>query len=151
MSSRSGLPRRKFSDRAVSVKAKPSDFAAAAAAATRSIACAEIVERPVLLAGRVLDRAAHQAGFGGEPHRLGGESRRVAETVLEIGRDRQVDGGGDGARMRQRLLAPHLAVAPAQRAGKSAAGRGQRLETEPGQDARRTRIPGLGITNAPGP
>ena len=59
VSSRSGLPRRKFSARAVSVNGKSSARAASAAAATRSTASLDLVERAVV-AVVVLDRAARR-------------------------------------------------------------------------------------------
>jgi hypothetical protein len=105
---------------------------------------AEIVERPVLVAGRVLDRAADQAGRAGQPHGLGGEARRMAEAVLEIGRDRQLDRVDHGARMRQRLVARDLAVAPSERARAGAARGRQRAKAEPGQHARRAGVPRVG-------
>src|ERR1700737_676248 len=51
--------------------------------------------------------------------------------------------------MGQRFLAGHLAVAPAENAGGGAAGGGQRLEAEPGQDARGARVPGIGNQECP--
>src|SRR3989475_13268064 len=47
----------------------------------------------------------------------------------------------DGAGVRQRLLACHRAVAPTEDAGGGAARRRQRLEAEPGEDARRAGVP----------
>ena len=141
MSSRFGLPRRKLSVRAVSVNGNGSARAASTAAATRSVAVADVVERLVLVAGGVLDRAAHQPDAGGEADGLRRAVRRVAEALLEIGGHGQVGRLHDGARVRQRLVARHLAVAPAEHAGGGAAGGRQRLEAERGEDARGARVP----------
>ena len=97
----------------------------------------EVVERLRLVAGRILDRAAGEAHAGRETDRLRGGRRLVGEAVLEVGRDRQVGRFDDGARVREGFVARDRAVAPAERAGVRAARGGERLEAEPGEDARR--------------
>jgi hypothetical protein len=101
----------------------------------------EVVERLVLVAGRVLDRAADQPDPGGKADRFRRRRRRVAETPFQISRDRQVSRHHDGARMRERRLARHLAVALAERAGARAARGRERLEAKPGENARGACIP----------
>src|SRR6185295_10940506 len=89
----------------------------------------------------VLDGAAHQADRGGQPDGLGRRGRRVREALLEIRAHRQIGRLRDGAAMREGLLARHLAVAAAERAGLGAARGGERLEAERGEDARGAGVP----------
>ena len=44
------------------------------------------------VAAEILDRATDQADAGSEPYRLRSPRRRIVETLLQIGRDRQVGG-----------------------------------------------------------
>ena len=69
----------------------------------------EIEQRLARLAGRILDRAADEAGLGCEPDRRSNDVRRVAETLLEVGGDGDVRRRADRARLRQasaRVTAP---------------------------------------------
>ena len=104
----------------------------------------EIVERRVLVAGGVLDRAADQADGRRLADRLGRRIRRIAEALLEIADHRQVDRFGNGAGIGQRLLTGHLAVALAEHARLGAARGRQRREAETGQQARGAGIPWIG-------
>jgi hypothetical protein len=103
----------------------------------------EVVERLRLVAGRILDRAAHEPHPGRKTDRLCGGRRFVGKAPLEIGRDRQVGRLDDDARMRKRFVARDGAVAPAERAGARAARGRDRFEAEPGQDASAAAVPGV--------
>jgi uncharacterized protein YjiS (DUF1127 family) len=82
------------------------------------------------LAAPVLDRAAGEPGRERAAHGLRDLLRRVAEAVLEVGRDRQRRRRRDLRRMRERLLARDVAVEPAERRGEAAARRRERIEAE---------------------
>jgi hypothetical protein len=119
-SSRFGLPRRKLSVRAVSVKGNGSARRLGGGRhALRGLA--DVVQRAVLVAGGVLDRAAYEPHIRRKPNGLRHHRGRVAEALLEVGRDRQVSGLHDYARVGQRLVARHLAVTLAKNAGLGAA------------------------------
>ena len=68
----------------------------------------------------------------------------VAEAVLQIARHREIDRVRDRAGVVHGLVARHVAVAPAEGAGKAAAGRSQRLEPQAGQDAGRAGVERVG-------
>src|SRR5439155_6846988 len=72
---------------------------------------AERVDRLRGIAGCVLDRAAGEARLRGAPDRLRGGFRRIAESLLEIRRHRELRRLRDGAAVGDRLLARHMAVA----------------------------------------
>ena len=108
----------------------------------------EVVDAPVVHAAGILDRAADQPGFRGQADGQRRIFRRIAEAVLQVGRHRQIGGLHDGACMGQRLVARELAVAPAQHAGRGAAGGGQRGEAHLGQKARAAGVPGVGDDEA---
>jgi hypothetical protein len=50
----------------------------------------EVIERSVLLAGRILDRATDQTYVGCEPDRFRRDFRRVTKASFEIRRDGQI-------------------------------------------------------------
>jgi hypothetical protein len=75
---------------------------------------------------------------------LGHVIRGVAEAAFEIRRDRKIGRVNDGARMRERLVAGDPAVARAVCAGSRVAGCGDRRKAEARQNARRSRVPGVG-------
>jgi len=89
----------------------------------------------------------------GEPDRFGGSVRRVAETVLEVGRDGKVGRVGHELRVGQRLVARHaaVAVALAEHERKPRTGRRERLEAETREDARRARVPRVRNDERAGP
>src|SRR5262249_3290396 len=112
---------------------------------------ADVVERPIFLAGGILDRAADESHAGGEPDRLCHDDGRVAEALLEVGGYRQIAGLDDHARVGQRLVARHLAVALAEHARLGAAGGRQSSEPERGEHARGARVPRVGDHECPRP
>ena len=65
---------------------------------------AEVVDRRGFVAGAVLDRAADETDRRRLPDRLRRILRAVAEPVLEIGRDRQVDAVDDQLGVPERLV-----------------------------------------------
>ena len=103
MSSRSSRPWRRFSARAVSTSCTGPAWAASAAARTRSTASAEVVDgssrSPVKSSIEQPARPAASASRDG----LGHAGGVVGEAVLEVGRHRHVDGGGQ---TRRRARAP---------------------------------------------
>jgi hypothetical protein len=94
----------------------------------------------------VLDRCAREPGRTGERDRLGDACGIVGEAVLEIGRDRNVDGLGDRARVgeRERAVDGVWSVAQAEREREARARRRERIEAERCEDARASGIPGVG-------
>ena len=64
---------------------------------------AEIVNGVRRISGRVLDGSTHEPGGCGLPDRLRYNFRCIAETLLEIGRDRQVGRARDDTCVRERL------------------------------------------------
>ena len=150
MSSRSGRPRMWFSARAVSTRWTRPACAASAAAAIRATACrGRRSDRPV--ASVVLDRAAGEAGLDRQAHRLGDAVGIVGVAVLEIGRERQVGGGGELGRVRQCLVAGDGAVEAPERRREAAARRGQRLKAERAQQPGRAESHGLGSSSGGSP
>ncbi len=143
VSARSGLPRRWFSARAVSVNGNGSSRAACAAAAMRWTEQLDRIQPPIRRAAAILDRTADQPGLRRKAHGERGIGGCVAEAVFHVGRDRQRRRRDDVARMRQRLVARQLAVAAPEHARGRAAGGGQRLEAQAGQQFRRAGIPGI--------
>src|SRR5262245_12015223 len=109
----------------------------------------EIEDRLVLVAARVLDRAADEPGFACEPDGFGRGAGRVAEAFLEVGRDREIGGDYDGARVGKSLVAGHGAVAPTERSGAGTARGRERREAERREDASRARVPGVGDEEGP--
>jgi hypothetical protein len=102
------------------------------------------IDRVVLAAGRILDRAADQPRCRRLPDGFRRFPGRIAETVLEIGADRQVGGADDLARVLHRLLPRDRAVRPPAREGETGARRRQRRETEMGEQTGRPDIPRVG-------
>jgi hypothetical protein len=101
----------------------------------------DCIERLVLAPGRVLDRAAGQAGVDRAPHGLRDALGVVGEPVLEVRGHRQRGGRHDGGRVGERLLPRDRVVHPAERGGEAAAGGGERREAERGQQFRRPGVP----------
>ena len=144
VSSRLGLPRRKFSARAVKRERKSQRARRLGRRRHALGGLADVEERLVLVTRRVLDRAADEADLGGEANRLRRHRGRVAEALFQIGGDGQIGRVDDPAELGQRLLAPHLAVTPPENAGGGAARGRERLEPEPGEDAGRAGVPRIG-------
>ena len=145
VSSRSGLPRRKFSQRAVSVNGNGKrarrlhrrgdalhGLRRSRTGAARRRRWQSSIEPPT------------RPAFAGQADGQRGIGRRIAEAVLQVGCHRQIGGLDDGAGMGQRLVARDLAIAPAEHAGRRTAGRGQRREAQASQRARAARVPGVG-------
>jgi hypothetical protein len=118
--------------------------AACTAAAIRAAATVGRVERRRLVSAVILDRCADDSGRAGAADRLGDVVGRVAEAVLEIGRNRQVGRRGDRLRVGERLVARELAILPAEDAGSGAARRRQRGEAEVREQHGRAGIEGVG-------
>ena len=70
--------------------------------------------------------------------------RGGAEAAFEIHRNRKIGRVNDGARVREHLVAGDPAVARAVCAGSRVAGGGDRRKAEARQNARRSRVPGVG-------
>ena len=99
----------------------------------------------------ILDRAADQAGPGAHPNRVGDRPGVVAETVLEVGADRQVGRRHDGARVLHHPVTADGVVPLPDREGKSGARGRQGLEPQARQEPRRPRVPGVGQDERPAP
>ena len=65
---------------------------------------AKIVERTVLVASRVLNRASDKPGLSGKPNRLSHDLRRVAESLFQIRRDGQLCCIDNQTRVRKRFI-----------------------------------------------
>jgi hypothetical protein len=94
----------------------------------------EVVDRFLVPAGRVFDRGADQTDFRCQANRLGCRFRRIAITVLEIRRDREIRGIHDRQGVGERIVASHrpVAIAAPERERETCARRGQSLESEAG-------------------
>jgi hypothetical protein len=103
----------------------------------------ERVELVVLAARVVLHRAAREPGVDREPHGLPHRAGIIRETVLEVGVHRQLRGAHDGRGVRQRLVARHRAVEPAERGRVAAARGGECLEAERREQLCRAHVPGV--------
>jgi hypothetical protein len=103
-----------------------------------------LVDRPVALAGEVLDRRAGQPCLPGQANRLGDLRRCILKPVLQIGGHRERSRLDELGRVAQRLLPRDRAVDASQRRGVAAARGGQGLEAERGQDPGRAHIPRVG-------
>ena len=71
------------------------------------------------------------------------ESRDVAESIFEVGTDREIGGCGNGGAVREGFFALYFAIAATEGEGKAGAGGGESFETEAGEHAGRTRVPGI--------
>ena len=100
-----------------------------------------VVEWTIRIAGRILDRAAHESRLGGKPDRFGDDFRRVAEPSLEIGGDGQVGRIDNHARMVQRLRARQSAISSTKSARGSGARCRQRAEAKPGENSGGADVP----------
>ncbi len=105
---------------------------------------AEVVDRVGRVGREVLDGAAGEPGGGGPGNRPGDVLGGGAEAVLEVGRDRQVDGGHDGGGVVERLVARDRAVGTAEGGGEAVAGRREGVEAERRQQLGRAGIPRVG-------
>ena len=85
-----------------------------------------------------------QTRLDGQSHRLGHVLRLVCEAVLEVRRDRQLDGPSDRARVREGLIARHRSIQARERRGEAAARRSQRLEACGGEQRGRACVPWVG-------
>ena len=63
--------------------------------------------------------------------------------MFEIGGDGKIRGVDNPARVGDRFVAGHLAIAASENAGGSGARGGEGFETQPGEDARGTGVPGV--------
>ena len=98
----------------------------------------------VLTAGVVLDRAARKPGAARLLDRVRHALGLVGESVLQIGRHREVGAVGQRGGVLQGLVTRDATVEAAEGGGVAAAGRGQRLEPERGEQCRRAEVPGVG-------
>src|SRR5262249_3253958 len=108
----------------------------------------EIIERNSGVGGRILDRESSDSGLDAQFHALGHALGRVRKAALEVGVHGNVGGGSDLAEMGEHRRARHAAVREALREGEARAGRGERLESETLQIARRAHVPGVGDDEA---
>src|SRR5262249_14352006 len=92
----------------------------------------------------VLDRRSDEASGCGVAIGFGHVIRGGAEAAFEIHRDRKIGRVNDGAGVREHLVAGDPAVARAVCAGSRVAGGGDRRKAEARQNARRSRVPGVG-------
>src|SRR6202035_800469 len=100
-----------------------------------------IVNRAVLVAGGVFDRAADDSCGAGEANRLRDESGNVTERIFEIGTDREIGGCGNGGAVREGFFALYFAIAATEGEGETGACGGEGFETETGEHASRTCVP----------
>src|SRR5262249_16152557 len=99
----------------------------------------------------VLNRRSDEACGCGVAIGLGHVIRGGAEAAFEIHRDRKIGRVNDSARVREHLVAGDPAVARAVCAGSRVAGGGDRRKAKARQNARRSRIPGVGDDERAGP
>ena len=131
----SAWPVRKHSDRATSSTSPPAASIAARAAAMRSTASRAIEQRRGIVAGRILDRQAGDAGLDAAAHVLRHRLRRRGETGEEIRVDRQVGGFDDRADVVEHRLERHGAVGCAETPCRTRTGRRQRLGSRAARDS----------------
>src|SRR5215831_277157 len=108
----------------------------------------EIVERDAGVGGRILDRQPRDSGIDAQRHAFGHALGCVRKAALEVGVHGNVGGGSDLAEMGEHRRARHGAVGAALGESEARAGRGQRLESETLQIARRAHVPGVGDDEA---
>ena len=103
----------------------------------------KIIDRLVYVSGRVLDRAAHDAGLRGEPDHLGGGARLVRIAALEVCAHRKRGRKRDVGTVIQHHAPAHRTgpVAAAERVRETKASRCERLEAERGEDLGRAGVP----------
>ena len=110
----------------------------------------DIVERPLAVIRRILDREAGDAGRDAARDILGNAFGIVGKAVLEIGIERHVGRFRQFAEMRQHLIAALRAVGIALRMGLARARRRQCFEAQALQIARAADIPRIGNDEAAG-
>ena len=103
-----------------------------------------VINRVVLAPREVLDGASGQTlrdgGGDGGGHAVG----IVGEAVLEIGRDRHLDGGHELGTVGQHLVSGDGAIEAALGRGEPTARRGDRLAAERGEEPGGTLVPRVG-------
>ena len=141
----------KPSARPVSRTSPPALSIAARAARDARDRMIEIVERFRLVAGRILDREAGDAGLDAKPHAFGDALRLVRVAALEIGVHRQVGRPRRCSRMWSSITSRGTAPsASPDRPGGAGARRRQRLEAEMLEIAGAADVPWIGDDEAAG-
>jgi len=101
---------------------------------------AELEDRRVRTAARILNRTADQSRFRRETDGFRRNFRRVAKALFQVRRDGQIGGIADHPSLRQRLLTRDPAVAATQQTrGRAARGR-QRGKSQRGHHPCRAEI-----------
>jgi hypothetical protein len=101
------------------------------------------IQRFIWQTGGVFHRQAGNAGLHRERDIGGDIVGRMRKRILEIGIDRQIDGGDEAFQMTQHLVAADAVIRPRLTPGKARAGGGQRLEAEALQQHGRAGIEGI--------
>src|SRR5262245_20913609 len=102
---------------------------------------AEVIYGFSFVTGGILDRTADQSGGRRQSNRFRYRGGRIAETVLEIGGNREIRRGNDHLRHLQHFFTRKAMIQSPKRGCGSTARCGKRLETRLRQYPRRASIP----------